>query len=100
MVHYDGQLAVIADQIAAAPFPIIESVTEPPEGDMTYDACRARWPDKVLWANLNAEVYQQPPDVLRRNRCGQAAAGGQAGVGLRDLRSPAAQLERDRADCA
>jgi hypothetical protein len=67
MVHYDGQLEVIADQIAAAPLPIIESVTEPPEGDMTYDTCRARWPDKVLWANLNAEVYQQPPDLLRQS---------------------------------
>ncbi|NUQ62698.1 MAG: hypothetical protein HUU20_09425 [Pirellulales bacterium] len=79
MVHYDGQLNVIADQIAAAPFAIIESVTEPPEGDMTYDACRACWPDKVLWANLNAGVYQEPPDMLRqtviskRQRAGKRA---------------------------
>ena len=29
-VHYDGALKVIADQIAGAPFHMIESLTEPP----------------------------------------------------------------------
>jgi hypothetical protein len=64
MVHYDGALRVIADQIAAAPFHMIESLTEPPEGDLRYDECRALWSDKVFWANLNIELYDLPAGVL------------------------------------
>jgi hypothetical protein len=64
MVHYDGALRVIADQIAAAPFHMIESLTEPPEGDMLYDECRRLWPDKGFWANLNIELYDRPADEL------------------------------------
>lgn len=78
-VHYDGALNVIADQIAAAPFHGIESLTEPPEGDMTYDQCRAAWPDKVFWANINLDCYNLPPEALRaeviakRTRAGKRA---------------------------
>lgn len=64
MVHYDGALRVIADQIAAAPFHMIESLTEPPEGDMLYDECRRLWPDKAFWANLNIELYDLSPEAL------------------------------------
>ena len=65
MVHYDGALDIIADQIASAPFHMVESLTEPPEGDMRYEDCRAAWPDKVLWANLNIGLYAEPEDVFR-----------------------------------
>ena len=81
MVHYDGALNVIADQIAKAPFPIIESLTEPPEGDMTYDACRALWPDKVFWGNLNIGLYDLPAPRLREavlDRCRRAGRRGLA----------------------
>jgi hypothetical protein len=64
MVHYDGALRVIADQIAEAPFHMIESLTEPPEGDLAYDECRRLWPDKVFWANLNLELYDLPEAAL------------------------------------
>ncbi len=80
MVHYDGALRAIADQIATAPFHIVESLTEPPEGDMTYAACRAAWPDKVFWANINVGLYALPPDELR-----QAIQAKQAGAGKRGL---------------
>ena len=79
MVHYDGELQVIADQIAEAPFHMIDSLTEPPEGNMYYDACRALWPDKVFWANINVDLYSQPEAVLRqavmdkRQRAGKQA---------------------------
>ena len=79
MVHYDGALSVIADQIAAAPFHMVESVTEPPEGDMTYDQCRKAWPDKVLWANINVALYYGSHEQLRqeviakRRRAGKRA---------------------------
>jgi hypothetical protein len=65
MVHYDGELRIIADKIAQAPFHIIESLTEPPEGDMMYDECRAAWPDKVFWGNINLGHYSLPEAELR-----------------------------------
>jgi hypothetical protein len=77
MVHYDGALSSIARYIAGAPFHMIESLTEPPEGDMTYADCRAAWPDKALWGNINLENYYLAPDDLRaeviakRNRAGK-----------------------------
>ena len=79
MVHYDGALKVIRDQIARAPFHMIESLTEPPEGDLTYDECRRAWPDKGFWANINVELYGLPPEQLaeavhaKRQRAGQRA---------------------------
>jgi hypothetical protein len=80
MVHYDGALRAIADQIAAAPIHMIESLTEPPEGDMPYDACRAAWPDLALWANLNIDLYAQPPAVLRQAVIDKRTRLGKRGV--------------------
>lgn len=65
MVHYDGALKAIADQITDAPFAMIDSLTEPPEGDMTYEVCRSLWPDLVLWANINIDLYRLPPRELQ-----------------------------------
>lgn len=65
MVHYDGELAMIADQIATAPFHIVESLTEPPEGNMWYDECRRVWPEKILWGNVNVDLYYRPESVLK-----------------------------------
>ncbi|MCK5738641.1 hypothetical protein KAH55_05645 [bacterium] len=79
MVHYDGELRCIADKIATAPFHMIDSLTEPPEGDMMYDEARAAWPDKVFWANINVGFYLQSEKELReavvamRERAGKKA---------------------------
>ena len=82
MVHYDGALRVIAGQIAAAPFDMIESLTEPPEGNMYYDECRAVWPDKVFWANINLEVYGRPPAELRAEVIAKRERAGKRGLAL------------------
>ncbi len=79
MVHYDGQLDVISDHIARAPFHIVESLTEPPEGDLTYDEARRRWPEKAFWANINVAHYTKPEADLAaavaalRERAGKRA---------------------------
>ena len=49
IVHYDGKLSLIADAIARLPFHGIDSLTPPPEGDLTMAQARAAWPDKFLW---------------------------------------------------
>lgn len=64
--HYDGKLATCKEAIAAAPIDLIESLTPPPEGDMTLAECRAAWPDKLFWSNLNVACYNLPTAELKR----------------------------------
>ncbi len=66
LVHYDGALSAVAERIAAAPFHIVESLTEPPEGDMMYDQCRKEWPNKTFWGNINQGLFSQPEPQLRQ----------------------------------
>ena len=49
VVHYDGRLRVIAEDVAALDIDGIDSFTEPPEGDMQTAEARRLWPDKFLW---------------------------------------------------
>lgn len=79
-VHYDGALAAIRDDIAQASFDGIESIHEPPEGDLTLDACRAAWPDKVLWAGVNLHLFDLPLDALKQEIAAKRERAGKAGV--------------------
>ena len=63
--HYDGQLASCKDLIANAPMDLIESLTPPPEGDLTLAEARAVWPDKLFWSNINVACYDLPPEELK-----------------------------------
>ncbi len=63
--HFDGKLAVCREMIASAPIDVIESLTPPPEGDMTLAECRAAWPDKIFWVNLNVSAYGLPAEELK-----------------------------------
>jgi hypothetical protein len=65
-VHYDGRLAACKDLISGAPIDLIESLTLPPEGDMSPAECREAWPNKRFWSNINLGVYALPQDELRR----------------------------------
>lgn len=74
--HYDGKLASVKHLIAEAPMDLIESLTEPPEGDMTLAECRAAWPDKLFWSNINVSKFDLPTEQLQEDirRCVDAAA--------------------------
>jgi hypothetical protein len=63
--HYDGQLSSCKDMIANAPIDLIESLTPPPEGDLTLAEARAAWPDKLFWSNINVACYELPPEELK-----------------------------------
>jgi hypothetical protein len=78
-VHYDGKLAACQDVVARAPINVIESLTPPPEGDMTLAQARAAWPDLLFWSNVNVACYHLPPEDLKalvRDRVCQAAPDG------------------------
>jgi hypothetical protein len=64
--HYDGRTASCRDLIATAPMDLIESLTEPNEGDQTLPEARAAWPDKLFWCNIRVGDYQLPPKELHR----------------------------------
>lgn len=63
--HFDGRLAICKDLIAESPIDLIESLTPPPEGDMTLAEARAAWPEKLFWSNINVSTYQLEPKKLK-----------------------------------
>ncbi|MBT3376026.1 MAG: hypothetical protein HN742_17340 [Lentisphaerae bacterium] len=65
MVHYDGQLGVIADDVRRLGFDGIDSFTEPPEGDMSAGEARAAWPGLFLWLHPNLGWYDLPKGELQ-----------------------------------
>jgi hypothetical protein len=65
LMHYDGRLRLIAQDIAGLDFGI-DSLTPPPEGDMSVAESRAAWPDKFLWLHPPLGWYETPPAELQR----------------------------------
>lgn len=77
-VHYDGKLRVIARDVAALPFDGLDSLTPPPEGDLTTAESRQLWPDKFLWCHPSLTWYSLPPEELAQRVREMAAAAGPA----------------------
>lgn len=80
--HYDGKLSSVKDLIAEAPMDLIESLTEPPEGDMSLAECRAAWPEKRLWANINVSKFDLSPDELKADILNSVETAAPDGRGL------------------
>lgn len=79
VMHFDGNLRSCKHLVAQSPIDVIESLTPPPEGDMELDECRAAWPDKLFWSNLNVGCYDLAEDQLAdlvRKRVEQGSVGG------------------------
>lgn len=80
--HYDGQLAACRELIARSPIDLIESLTPPPEGDLSLAEARAAWPDKLFWSNINVSAYELPPAQLRELVLKRVAEGAPEGKRL------------------
>lgn len=63
--HFDGRLACLSGLISQTDIDGIESLTSPPEGDMSYEEARIAWPDKFFWANINVSYYDLPAEKLK-----------------------------------
>jgi hypothetical protein len=81
-VHYDGRLASCQEVIARAPIDLIESLTPPPEGDLSLAEARQAWPDRLFWSNINIACYALPPDQLKTLIAERAAQGAPDGSKL------------------
>lgn len=66
-VHYDGKLASIANHIQTLPFDGLDSVTPPPEGDLSIAQARRFWPDKFLWLHPTLNWYSLPVAEMLAN---------------------------------
>lgn len=77
-VHYDGKLKLIFDDISRLGFYGLDSLTPPPEGDMSIKDARRMWPEKFFWMhpsltwdelpdkNVIENVYQMMRDAQDR----------------------------------
>jgi hypothetical protein len=63
-VHMDGRLRSILDDIAEAPFDIVEALTPSPVGDVSVAEARQAWSKKALWLNFTSPVHLQPDEVI------------------------------------
>jgi hypothetical protein len=72
MVHYDGKMRLIADDIARLGFDI-DSLTPNPEGDMDPAEARALWPESFFWLHPSLTWFNLPQEDLaarfRRMAC-------------------------------
>lgn len=66
LVHYDGKLQVIADDIANLAFDL-DSLTPAPEGDMSVAEARSAWPDKFLWLHPPLGWFHEPSPILTQH---------------------------------
>lgn len=77
--HYDGKIAAVKSLVAGSPVDLIESLTPPPEGDITLAEARSAWPDKLFWANINLGCYEMPPEALKQEILRRAQDGAPDG---------------------
>ena len=80
--HFDGKLASCRDLIARSPIDLIESLTPPPEGDLTLKDARAAWPRKLFWSNINVGAWGLPPAQLKAEVLRRVADGSDHGARL------------------
>jgi hypothetical protein len=75
MVHYDGKIRLIADDIAKLRLDI-DSLTPPPEGDLDPAEARRFWPESFLWIHPSLTLFDLPQgELISRIREMAAAAG-------------------------
>jgi hypothetical protein len=68
MVHYDGKVRLIAEDIRRLGLDL-DSLTPEPEGDVDAAEARALWPESFLWLHPSLTWFRLPlPDVRARLR--------------------------------
>jgi hypothetical protein len=75
MVHYDGKIRLIAEDIARLGFDI-DSLTPQPEGDMDPAEARSLWPGSFFWLHPSLTLFRLPGDELAARIRGMASDVG------------------------
>jgi hypothetical protein len=64
-VHYDGKIAMIAEDLAELDIFGLDSFTSSPEGDMTVKEARDIWPDKFLWIHPSLSLFEEDIEKVK-----------------------------------
>jgi hypothetical protein len=75
LVHYDGKIRLIAEDIERLGFDI-DSLTPEPEGDMDPAEARRLWPASFFWLHPSLTWFSLPPRELAARIRGMARAVG------------------------
>ena len=67
---------VIAGQVAGLDFDGIDSLTPPPEGDLSVAEARRAWPDKMLWCHPTLDWFREGGATLDRQIRGMVRDAG------------------------
>jgi hypothetical protein len=78
MVHYDGKIRPIAEDIARLGFDL-DSLTPQPEGDMDPAEARRLWPRSFFWLHPSLTWFSLPKDELVARIRAMASAVGPRG---------------------
>jgi len=66
VVHMDGMLRRLVEQIGATPIDIVEAFTPSPDSDLTLAEGRQAWQGKVLWINFPSSVHIASAEKVRK----------------------------------
>ena len=77
--HLDGDLAALGDAIARTRFDGVDSMSPPPDNDMSVAEALRLWPDKMVWANFPSSVHLQPPEAITETARRLLEEGGRSG---------------------
>jgi hypothetical protein len=75
MVHYDGKIRLIAEDIARLRFDL-DSLTPPPEGDTECAEARGLWPESFFWLHPSLTLFDLPEEELAARFQAIARAAG------------------------
>ncbi len=71
----NGRLRLLSEDIKQYNFSL-DSLTPPPEGDLSTEEARSIWPDKFFWLHPPLNWFELPPDKLTANILEMATAAG------------------------
>jgi hypothetical protein len=67
IVHYDGKLKIISEDMKSLAFDGFDSITPPPEGDLAISEIRQMYPDRFLWIHPTLSWFDLPKEQLIKN---------------------------------
>jgi len=85
LVHCDGKLKCLRDQISKSKMDVVEAFTPPPIGDISIEDAMSAWKGKIIWANFPAtstlnvqldKVEEETKKILSSASRGKAFALG------------------------
>jgi hypothetical protein len=79
VVHMDGQLRPLWQDIGRLLITGVDSLTPPPDRDTSIAQAAAMWPAKRLWVNFPSSIHLAEPAVIRATADEILAAAGHTG---------------------